>query len=174
MVVTRASAGNLLREARQRAGLSQEELGHHAGLAQSVVSAYESGARQPSLPTLARLVEAAGMELEVRVVSPPGQLRRLRGPLGQRVRQHRSELREAVARHGAQNLRVFGSVARGEESADSDIDLLVDLSPDTGLLGLGRLEHELREILQARVDVIPVGDLKPGVRERVRQESVAL
>ena len=54
------TAGSLLRQARQRAGLSQVELAAKAGVTQSVISAYESGHRQPSLPTLAALIEAAG------------------------------------------------------------------------------------------------------------------
>ena len=54
------TAGTLLRQARRRAGLSQAELATQAGVTQSVVSAYESGQRQPSIPVLARLIEAAG------------------------------------------------------------------------------------------------------------------
>lgn len=64
------TAAALLREARRRAGLSQVELGRRAGVTQSVISAYESGARQPSVPTLARLVVAAGYELELRISDP--------------------------------------------------------------------------------------------------------
>ena len=56
----RSAAAALLRDARRRAGLTQAELGRRAGVPQSMVSAYESGQRQPALPTLARLVEAAG------------------------------------------------------------------------------------------------------------------
>jgi DNA-binding XRE family transcriptional regulator len=55
-----ATAGDLLRQARQGAGLSQVELAARAGVTQSVISAYESGHRQPSLPTLTALIEAAG------------------------------------------------------------------------------------------------------------------
>ena len=58
-----ASAGALLRQARKQAGLSQVDLAGRAGVTQSVISAYESGQRQPSLPALARLVSAAGFEL---------------------------------------------------------------------------------------------------------------
>jgi uncharacterized protein len=68
MAVTTGSAGALLRDARTRAGLSQTELARLAGVAQSVVSAYESGRRQPSLSTLARLVAATGSELEITLV----------------------------------------------------------------------------------------------------------
>ena len=57
------TAGALLRQARRRAGLTQVELAVRAGVTQSVISAYESGQRQPSIPALARLIEAAGFEL---------------------------------------------------------------------------------------------------------------
>ena len=168
------TAGALLREARGRAKLSQAALGRRAGVTQSVVSAYESGGRQPSLPTLRRLVEATGYALEVRIHSPSSRLRRLTGPLGQRVRQHRTEIARIADSHGASNVRVFGSVARGEDSADSDIDLLVDLAAGTGLVGLGRLEQELRRLLDADVDVVPADSLKPGVVIDVMDEVVSL
>jgi transcriptional regulator with XRE-family HTH domain len=69
--VTALTAGALLREARERANLSQAALGRRAGVTQSVVSAYESGGRQPSLPTLRRLIEATGHDLGVRISPAP-------------------------------------------------------------------------------------------------------
>lgn len=71
-------------------------------------------------------------------------------------------------------MRVFGSVARGEDTADSDVDLLVDLAPQTGLMGLGRLERELRALLDADVEVVPADSLKPGVAAEVMHEAVPL
>jgi len=62
-----SSSGALLREARRRAGLSQAELAVRAGVAQSVISVYESGRRQPALPTLAALIKATGFDLDVRL-----------------------------------------------------------------------------------------------------------
>jgi transcriptional regulator with XRE-family HTH domain len=115
-----ATAGALLRQTRKRAGLSQAGLAARAGVTQSVISAYESGQRQPSIPALARLVGAAGFELTLGVRRPPGHLRRLSGPVGRRVRRHRRDLVAAAAAHGVRNLRVFGSVARGEDHPDSD------------------------------------------------------
>jgi transcriptional regulator with XRE-family HTH domain len=73
-----ATAGALLRQARKRASLSQVDLAARAGVTQSVISAYESGQRQPSLPALARLVDAAGFELALGLRRPPGRLCRLR------------------------------------------------------------------------------------------------
>jgi predicted nucleotidyltransferase/DNA-binding XRE family transcriptional regulator len=169
-----AAAGALLRQARKRAGLSQVDLAARAGVTQSVISAYESGQRQPSIPALARLVDAAGLELTLGLRKPPGRLRRLTGPVGRRVRRHRKDLVATAAAHGVSNLRVFGSVARGEDQPSSDVDLLADFPPGLSLFGLGRLEADLEGILGARVDLIPAADLKPGVRERVEPDLIAL
>jgi uncharacterized protein len=169
-----ATAGALLRQARNRAGLSQVDLAARAGVTQSVISAYESGQRQPSIPALARLVGAAGFELTLGLRRPPGRLRRLSGPVGHRVCRHRNDLVAAAAAHGVTNLRVFGSVARGEDRPDSDVDLLADFPPRLSLFGLGRLEADLEGILGSRVDLIPAADLKPGVRERVESDLIAL
>jgi len=147
-----ATAGGLLRQARKRAGMSQAELATRAGVTQSVISAYESGQRQPSIPALARLIEATGFELSLGIQRQAGRLRRLSGPVGRRVRRHRRELIAAAAAHGIQHLRVFGSVARGEDRPDSDVDLLADLPPGLSLLGLGRAAADLEGILGTRVD----------------------
>ena len=152
------TAGALLRQARNRAGLSQVDLAARAGVTQSVISAYESGQRQPSIPALTRLVGAAGFELA----------------LSLRVRRHRKDLVAAAAAHGVSNLRVFGSVARGEDHPGSDVDLLADFPPGLSLFGLGRLEADLEGILGTRVDLIPAADLKPGVQERVESDLIAL
>ena len=167
-------AGTLLRQARKRAGLSQVGLAAGAGVTQSVISAYESGQRQPSVPALARLIDAAGFELTLGLRRPPGRLRRLSGPVGRRVRRHRETLVAAAAAHGVSNLRVFGSVARGEDRPGSDVDLLADFPAGLSLFGLGRLEADLEVILGARVDLIPASDLKPGVRERVESDLIPL
>jgi len=154
--------------------LSQVELAMRAGVTQSVISAYESGHRQPAIPALAALVDAAGYELVMDVRRQPRRLGRLSGPVGRRVRRRRHDLIAAAAAHGVRNLRVFGSVARGEDRPDSDVDLLADLPPDLGLFGLGRVEAELEAILGSRVDLIPADDLKLGTRERVERDLVAL
>jgi transcriptional regulator with XRE-family HTH domain len=81
------------------AGLSQAELAARAGVAQSVISAYEAGCRQPALPTLARLIEAAGYDLVVDIRRKPSRLSRLSGPVGRKVRSKRRELVAAAAAH---------------------------------------------------------------------------
>jgi len=169
----RLLAARLLREARQRRGLSQTELARRAGVAQSVISAYESGRRQPALPMLVRLIEVTGLELRVALCQPDGAA--LSGPVGRIVQQRRRELVAAARAHGASHVRVFGSVARGDDRPDSDVDLLVDLPTGLGLLGYGRLLDDLERVLDgARVDLVPATDLKPEVRDRVEREAVPL
>ncbi len=168
------TSGVLLRQARQQAGLSQQELAARAGVTQSVISAYESGHRQPAIPTLAALIDAAGYELIIGVRRQPRRLATLTGPVGRRVRRRRHDLVTAAAAYGVRNLRVFGSVARGQDGPDSDVDLLVDLPPGLSLFGLGRVRADLEAIVGTRVDLVPALDLKPGVRRRVERELVAL
>ncbi|MHB1873797.1 MAG: nucleotidyltransferase family protein [Streptosporangiaceae bacterium] len=95
-------------------------------------------------------------------------------PSPQRPGRRSSDLVAAAAAHGVTNLRVFGSVARGEDRPDSDVDLLADFPPGLSLFGLGRLEADREGILGSRVDLIPAADLKPGIRERVGSDLIAL
>ena len=163
----------VLRDARSRAGLSQSELARRAGVPQSVVSEYEAGKRQPALPTLARLVAATGHELTIGLERRDPTVRGLPdSPLGRRVRRRRRALLAAVAAAGASNLQVFGSVARGEDTADSDVDLLVEVPAGTGLFGLLALEAELQRILQVDVDLGTFDSLKPRLRAEVLAQAI--
>ncbi|MBK5222220.1 MAG: helix-turn-helix domain-containing protein [Acidimicrobiia bacterium] len=165
----------MLRAARLRSSLSQADLARRAGVAQSVISAYESGRREPSLLTLARLVEATGHDLVVETVPSERGARGLPDtPLGRRLRRRRKAIIETAARRRASNVRVFGSAARGDDTATSDIDLLVDLDPSAGLFTLGELEHELSDLLGMRVDVVPATMLKPRIRDEVLREAIPL
>ena len=123
---------------------------------------------------LQRLVSATTCSLEVRVRRPVRGLGALRGPLGQRLRERRHEVIRLAGAHGLHSIRVFGSVARGEERPDSDIDLLVTVDPGTSLLSLAKAQRDLESLLGAGVDLVPEGDLKPGVVESVRRDLVAL
>ncbi|WP_104135954.1 MULTISPECIES: nucleotidyltransferase family protein [unclassified Cryobacterium] len=79
-----------------------------------------------------------------------------------------------AAARGATNLRVFGSAARGIDTSESDIDLLADIAPRTGLLALARLERELGDLLGTKVDVVPASGLREHLPERVMKEAVPL
>ena len=86
---------------------------------------------------------------------------------------HRQTIREIVARHAARNARVFGSVARGDDSGGSDLDGLVDPLPGATLFDLGALQIELEEALGLCVDLLTPGDLPAAFRERVLREALA-
>jgi len=90
------------------------------------------------------------------------------------IRAHREDILRIAARYGACNVRVFGSVARGDTDAGSDVDLLVDLEPGRSLLDLGGLLMELQDLLMCDVDVITEKGLRPRIRQYVLDEAVAL
>lgn len=81
------------------------------------------------------------------------------------------EIREIASRHHARSISVFGSVARGEDRPDSDIDFLVDFEPGASLLDLLKVHDDLEALLQSPVDVISAGGLKDR-DEHIRRESV--
>ena len=164
----------MIREARQRSGLSQAELARRAGVAQPVISAYETGRREPGLPMLDKLVRASGHDLLVEVVARPSGLELPDSPVGLRLRRQRRAILDAAGRRRVSNVRVFGSVARGDDDEDSDVDLLVDLAEDVSLVELIGLEREVSDLLGRRVDVVPARGLKPAVARRVFAEAVPL
>lgn len=168
-------AASVLREARRRSGMSQAELARRARLSQSVISAYESGSREPGVAMLVKLVEAAGQRMQVDVVPVAGAARGLPDTsMGRRLRRRRKAVIEAAKGRGATNVRVFGSVARGDDTASSDVDLLVDLDADVGLVALVALERELRDILGREVDVVPAASVKSALSSVMLAEAIPL
>ena len=90
------------------------------------------------------------------------------------LKKHREAILRLAARHGASNVRVFGSVARGEADEASDIDFLVDLAPDRSLLDLGGLWWDLNDLLGGKADVVTEQGLRDHIRERVLEEAAPL
>jgi predicted nucleotidyltransferase/DNA-binding XRE family transcriptional regulator len=173
-MVVGMDAATLLRSAREAAGLSQGALAARAGTSQPAVSRYESGASSPSVETLDRLLATIGARLELSA-EPSSRRLDVRTPRMAKLRANRERIRRVAHRHGASNVRVFGSVARGEDRADSDIDLLVDLDVrGRGLLPLGAIADELSQLLGETVDVAPAGALAPHVAESALAEAVPL
>ena len=88
------------------------------------------------------------------------------------------EKRDAIlcmcAKHGAHNVRVFGSVARGEADEQSDIDLIVEFDPERSLLDHAALWLELQDLLGCKLDVVSDRGIKPRIRERVLREAIPL
>lgn len=92
----------------------------------------------------------------------------------EQLRRRRTDVLRIAAARGASNIRVFGSVARGDAGPDSDVDLLVDLEPGRSLLDLGGLLMDLQGLLGTEVDVVTPAGLKPRNAERILAESVPL
>jgi predicted nucleotidyltransferase len=88
--------------------------------------------------------------------------------------QKKKEILKIAAKHGARNVRIFGSVARGEARSDSDVDFLVDMEPGRTLLDMGGLLMDLRDLLGLEVDVVTERGLKPRIRDRVLKEAERL
>jgi uncharacterized protein len=86
----------------------------------------------------------------------------------------REQILQIAAKHGASNVRVFGSVARGEATADSDVDFLVEIEPKRSLFDYIALMQDLTELIGRKVDIAEVESLHDLIREKVLRESVIL
>jgi len=138
---------------RERTGLTQAHLADLAGIAASNLSAYESGKRVASPATVARI-------------------RRAMARPSDRLREHRSEVLDVIRRNGGKNPRVFGSVARGEDTPSSDLDILVTVQPDAAWTFVST-SRELSDLLGVKVDVVTEGGLGEKHR-RILAEAVPL
>ena len=90
------------------------------------------------------------------------------------LRTHRAAIRAIVATHRASNARVFGSVARGVDDERSDLDILIDPTPDTTLFDIGAIRHELRQLLGMSVDVLTPNALPHSFRDAVLAEATPI
>jgi uncharacterized protein len=161
---------SVIRTARREAGLTQAELALRAETSQPAVARYEQGSAVPTLRTLERLLAACGRRVVISAVATDDAGSTSNGsmPDVRLLRGHRKALLAAAARCGARDVRLFGSVSRGEQTPDSDVDLLVDLAPGRTLLDLAAFRRQAREILGVPVDVATADMLK----ERVRSEAL--
>lgn len=96
------------------------------------------------------------------------------GPIEAILRERREAILALAAQYGARNVRLFGSVARGEADDHSDVDLLVDLDPGRSLLDLGGLLMALRDLLPFPVDLVTEQGLRPRLRQTILSEAVPL
>lgn len=90
------------------------------------------------------------------------------------VKRRRLEILSIASAHGARDVRVFGSAARGETSPSSDIDILVKLDPGRTLLDMIAIKQDLEDLLQCEVDVVTEASVSPYIREQILKESVGL
>lgn len=144
--------GDLLRTRRQILGLSQRDLAARAGVKQSLIAAIEAGRRRASKAAYEALTQAVALRPSVALAA------------------RRDDVRALFARAGLSDPRVFGSVARGEDHAESDLDLVVLFTDRHDIVDLLALQHELEELLTVRVDI--VDGRAEGVLDRARSEPV--
>ena len=130
-----------------RAGVSQRAIAVNAGVSQPYVSQVVAATRGRFVPS---------------------------SPLGYVLAAHRREVLGVAGRYWAGNVTVFGSVATGEDGPESDVDLLVDVPEDMGLLTLSRMEQEIAEVLGVPVDVVPARLLKAEVHATAERAAVPL
>lgn len=95
-------------------------------------------------------------------------------PRAMSLRRHRDEVRRLVHDAGGRNVRVFGSVATGDDYDGSDVDLLFTLVKPMGLMSMGRLERRLSELVGVPVDLVPESALRPEFRDRILADAVPL
>jgi len=91
--------------------------------------------------------------------------------LGELVQEKRKDILQVAAQRGARNVRLFGSVARGESSTGSDVDFLVDLEPDRSLFDLAQLIIDLEDLLGCKVDVVTEDAIYWLLRRRILKEA---
>ena len=166
----------LIRQCRQEAGLSQRQLARRIGTSQPMLVRYESGQTSPTVAALERIVRACGQDLSIehhpRSAAAPIPMG---GPIGRTVMAHRSQIRRLIATTGATCPRVFGSVARGTDTADSDLDLLVEFPVrDRGLMPLAHLEDQISELVDRPVDVVAEAALASKVAKTTYQDAIPL
>jgi predicted nucleotidyltransferase len=95
-------------------------------------------------------------------------------PVLDAILQRRSEILDRASQHGARNVRVFGSAARGDAGPASDVDLLVEMETGRSLLDFVGLWQELEDLLGLKVDLVSEGGISPYLREQILSEAIAL
>ena len=148
-------AAALVRRAREDAGLSQRALATLAGIKQPNLAMIESGARVPSAELLARILRGARMRPSI-----PLEL-------------FAERILELAPRYGIRDIRVFGSAARGSDTANSDVDLLVGAEASVDFLTLAAFRQEVSELIGFPVDAIIDDESDPAV-QAIRREAVPL
>lgn len=140
-------------------------------LQRSVLSASESGITQRKIAKTLGVTQSAVSQM---MAASRARAKLTRGPVGRKLAQHRAEVLRIAHSAGASNVRVFGSVARGEDDEDSDLDLLVTMAGDVGMLQIAGLSEDLAAVLGVHIDVIPEHIVKRDVLPALKRMAVAV
>jgi len=166
MSATKTAYAAELTAVMQRDGVSRAELARRMHTSRSTVGRVLDPADESvTLSTLSRAAAALGREPAVSLAPErPSVL----------LERHRDKLTRIAEEHGLENVVVFGSVARGTDTPDSDLDLVADIPEDLDLFAVAVIEEAMGAVLGRKVDLGERKCLKPGVRENVERESVPL
>jgi predicted nucleotidyltransferase len=149
-------AAEMIRRARLDVGMSQADLARAAGMQQPTISAYESGRKQPRAESLDRVLRAARLRPSI--------------PLAL----YADAIREEATKFHLSDVRVFGSALRGEDTEDSDIDLLVSASSSASLFDLGGFALAVEDITGFAVDLLTDDQTKDVHFAHVHDQAVPL
>jgi predicted nucleotidyltransferase len=94
--------------------------------------------------------------------------------INETLKEKRDEILNIASRYGARNVRVFGSIARGEGRRDSDLDVLVELEPGRSLLDIIAIKQDLEDLLNTKVDVVTEAAVSPYIRDQVLRQAISL
>lgn len=136
-----------------------------------VLSANGSGVSQRDIAKTLGVTQPAVSQM---IAASRTRAKLTRGPVGRKLAEHRAEVLRIARSRGASNVRVFGSVSRGEDDEDSDLDLLVTMPRDVGMLQIAGLGEDLAEVLGVYVDVIPEHIVKRDVLPALKRTAVAV
>lgn len=168
------TVAELIRTSREQKYLTQAELAARSGTSQSTLSRYESGEAVPTISTLQRLLASAGATLRLTAALSARDFD-ARTPRMSLIRAKRREIIETALKYGATNVCVFGSVARGTDRIESDIDVLVDFDASKlGLIHISELAEELTSLLGQPVEVAVRQLLSPRVAATALAEEVPI
>lgn len=140
-------------------------------LQRAVLSANESGVSQRDIAKTLGVTQSAVSQM---IAASRARAKLTQGPVGRKLAEHRAEVIRIARSRGASNLRVFGSVSRGQDDEDSDLDLLVTMPRDVGMFQIAGLGEDLAEVLGVHVDVIPEHIVKRDVLPALKRTAVAV
>lgn len=153
MVVT-VDVATRLKRARLAAGLTQASLAARVFTTQPAIAAYEAGTRTPSASTIDRILDAIGIRPSAALSA------------------HRAEVLDLADRHRAHDVRVFGSVARGDDTTSSDLDVLVRFDRGVTLIDVAVFEAALADLLGVEVDVVSEGGLSGHRHRAIHDDAI--
>jgi predicted nucleotidyltransferase len=90
------------------------------------------------------------------------------------LKERRKQILAIAERHGAKRIQVFGSIARGEDARDSDVDFLIELERGRSLLDIIAMKQDLEDLLQCRVDVVTEEAVSPYIRDEIVTRAIGL